>query len=431
MFDALPDICAQTAASGRASCGRACSPNGATSSATTCGSTSAGYVDGLIADRAGPTLRSAPTGPTSRATRSSGRRISTSTSSPRTSTCVPARRGWSGAVSTSSSRPTSSIRSTCRGFCWRGAAKRDCLLASSAAACSCRSPRRSRRWWCRTFGAAGSISSTSRRHRSISRTRRLRVRSASLAAFGGADGSAPLLRIPRVGTSRMQGPRACRAACGSRRRRAASTGLSPLTADCRRFRSRPSRQRRADLKVGPYDVRESFPRFTMIGGDFETVRGPWGVRGEVAAFVDDELQSTRAVRGVPGHRSSAASASIARPATIESPPTRCGPGAASTTIAIRARRQAASQVTTRSSEPTCRSSSPPTAPSPARRARCACSPSTTRRRHHVHARHRAPSACATTSGSRAPAGLFTGSSLDIIGRLTRRDFAYARLKVFF
>jgi hypothetical protein len=28
-------------------------------------------------------------------------------------------------------------------------------------------------------------------------------------------------------------------------------------------------------------------------------------------------------------------------------------------------------------------------------------------------------------------GLLTGTSLDIIGRLTRRDFAYARLKVFF
>ena len=29
------------------------------------------------------------------------------------------------------------------------------------------------------------------------------------------------------------------------------------------------------------------------------------------------------------------------------------------------------------------------------------------------------------------AGVFTGSSLDVIGRLTRREFAYARLKVFF
>jgi hypothetical protein len=33
------------------------------------------------------------------------------------------------------------------------------------------------------------------------------------------------------------------------------------------------------------------PRFTMIGGDFETVRGPWGLRGEVAAFVDDNFQA--------------------------------------------------------------------------------------------------------------------------------------------
>lgn len=34
-----------------------------------------------------------------------------------------------------------------------------------------------------------------------------------------------------------------------------------------------------------------YPRFTMVGGDFEAVRGQWGVRGEVAAFVDDSFQS--------------------------------------------------------------------------------------------------------------------------------------------
>jgi hypothetical protein len=34
-----------------------------------------------------------------------------------------------------------------------------------------------------------------------------------------------------------------------------------------------------------------FPRFTMIGADFETVRGEWGLRGELAAFVDDSFQS--------------------------------------------------------------------------------------------------------------------------------------------
>jgi hypothetical protein len=46
----------------------------------------------------------------------------------------------------------------------------------------------------------------------------------------------------------------------------------------------------------PVDI--VYPRFTMVGGDFETVRGEWGVRGEVAAFVDDNFQgSLRVVKG--------------------------------------------------------------------------------------------------------------------------------------
>ena len=49
----------------------------------------------------------------------------------------------------------------------------------------------------------------------------------------------------------------------------------------------------------------------MVGGDFETVRGAWGVRGEVAYFVDDELQSTVPLRGVHGRSLKAASAWIA------------------------------------------------------------------------------------------------------------------------
>jgi predicted RND superfamily exporter protein len=32
------------------------------------------------------------------------------------------------------------------------------------------------------------------------------------------------------------------------------------------------------------------PRFTMIGADFEAVRGAWGIRGEAAFFVDDSFQ---------------------------------------------------------------------------------------------------------------------------------------------
>jgi hypothetical protein len=45
---------------------------------------------------------------------------------------------------------------------------------------------------------------------------------------------------------------------------------------------------------------ETFPRFTMIGGDFETVRGAWGIRGEVAAFVDDSFQSPTLARPLEG-----------------------------------------------------------------------------------------------------------------------------------
>ncbi|MEX1129333.1 MAG: DUF1302 family protein, partial [Vicinamibacterales bacterium] len=41
-------------------------------------------------------------------------------------------------------------------------------------------------------------------------------------------------------------------------------------------------------------IEERFPRFTMLGGDFETVRGQWGIRGEVAAFVRDNFQGDQA-----------------------------------------------------------------------------------------------------------------------------------------
>lgn len=51
-----------------------------------------------------------------------------------------------------------------------------------------------------------------------------------------------------------------------------------------------------------YDgVHERFPRYTMLGGDFETVRGAWGVRGEIAAFVDRTLQAIAAPVTARGH----------------------------------------------------------------------------------------------------------------------------------
>jgi hypothetical protein len=48
------------------------------------------------------------------------------------------------------------------------------------------------------------------------------------------------------------------------------------------------------------DIVETFPRFTMIAGDFESVTGPWGVRGEAAFFVNDTHQSLAPVAAVRG-----------------------------------------------------------------------------------------------------------------------------------
>lgn len=52
--------------------------------------------------------------------------------------------------------------------------------------------------------------------------------------------------------------------------------------------------------AGMTRLRVEFPRFTMIAADFETVRGRWGLRGEAAWFPDDTLQSFSPVTSVPG-----------------------------------------------------------------------------------------------------------------------------------
>ena len=45
---------------------------------------------------------------------------------------------------------------------------------------------------------------------------------------------------------------------------------------------------------------ERFPRFTMVSGDFETVRGPWAFRGEADVFSEDEDPRPDAIGGSPG-----------------------------------------------------------------------------------------------------------------------------------
>jgi hypothetical protein len=175
-------------------------------------------------------------------------------------------------------------------------------------------------------------------------------------------------------------------------------------------------------------LRESFPRFTMIGADFETVRGLWGIRGEVAAFVDDELQSLSALRGVAGRSFSAgigidrragdyriaANALWSRSDVDESDPAGV-PFAGDedvertdVSLVFAADRSFARETRTLRLfavyDP-------------------ADSTAFTRVIGAVSVRDNV-----WIEGS---GGVFSGSSLDIIGRLARRDFVYARLKVFF
>ena len=112
---------------------------------------------------------------------------------------------------------------------------------------------------------------------------------------------------PRRRDCRLPGDRLSHAASGDRRRRAIGwrgerAGGRPLQRDDRPHRLGASRRTGgrepfAIYQIGPSApgapplIQGTHPRFTMIGGDVETVRGEWGIRGEVAAFVDDNFQA--------------------------------------------------------------------------------------------------------------------------------------------
>jgi hypothetical protein len=51
----------------------------------------------------------------------------------------------------------------------------------------------------------------------------------------------------------------------------------------------------------PFGLDARFPRYTMVGGDVETVRGLWGLRGEVAVFPQRSLQVANAAAVAAGH----------------------------------------------------------------------------------------------------------------------------------
>lgn len=172
-------------------------------------------------------------------------------------------------------------------------------------------------------------------------------------------------------------------------------------------------------------VHETFPRFTMLGADFETVHGAWGVRGEAAAFVDDELQSTRAARGVPG-RSIDSGLGVDR---------RAGDYRVAANLLLSWRGADAADAPFAADEELNR-----TDVSFVIAADRSFAQETRTLRlltlydpgdGAVFARVIAAASLRDDIWVDVSAGLFAGASPDTIGRLTRRDFLYARMKVFF
>ena len=175
-------------------------------------------------------------------------------------------------------------------------------------------------------------------------------------------------------------------------------------------------------------VVETFPRFTMVGGDFETVHGPWGLRGEVAAFVEDELQSAGSLRGVPGHSVNAGVGVDRRAGDYRIAANALWQWSGVDKDDSAARRFIGDDDVERADLSLV----------------IAADRSFARETRTVRVFAVYDPADATTFARvigavsvrdnlwiEGSAGLFIGDALDIIGRLTRRDFVYARLKVFF
>lgn len=142
---------------------------------------------------------------------------------------------------------------------------------------------------------------------------------------------------------------------------------------------------------------ETFPRFTMVGGDFETVRGGWGLRGEGAMFDEGRGES---FEGGIGFDRRAGNYRIAGDVLWS--------GDAGTTLVAAVDRSFARETRTL-------------------RVFSAFDPGD----RTAFARAIGALLLRENTWLEGSAGLFAGSSIDTLGRLTHRDFAYLRLKVFF
>jgi hypothetical protein len=148
---------------------------------------------------------------------------------------------------------------------------------------------------------------------------------------------------------------------------------------------------------------ETFPRYTMVGADFETVRGAWGVRGEAAFFERQSIEAGVGVDRRAGSYRMAGNLLYAR-----RPAAGSGSRESDVTLVAAADRSFARETRT---------------------LRLFAVHSATDGTTFV----RAIGAVSLRDDVwlEASGGLFTGTSTTAIGQLSRRDFLYAKLKVYF
>jgi hypothetical protein len=163
----------------------------------------------------------------------------------------------------------------------------------------------------------------------------------------------------------------------------------------RGFRSFPA------YALTPATLVESFPRYTMIGGDFETVRGAWGVRGEVGGFAQDGPDRIEGGIGVDRRAGDYRVATNVLWMHDES-------DGNDVTLVAAADRSFARETRTA-------------------RLFAVYDPAD----KTVFVRGIAAISVRDDLWIEGSAGIFSGSSADTLGRLTTRDFLYARVKVFF
>jgi hypothetical protein len=148
----------------------------------------------------------------------------------------------------------------------------------------------------------------------------------------------------------------------------------------------------------PPDLIATHPRFTMIGGDFETVRGQWGLRGEIAAFTGrDSIETGIGVDRKAGSYRLSGTAMFSRQ-----------PDRHDFTLVSSVDRSFARDTRTI-------------------RAFAVYNP----REDSAFARLIASASLRDNVALEGSAGWFAGEGADILARFADRDFLYARLKVFF